>query len=70
MAEITVSVRAYCKMLLHAAKYPHQAINGLVLADTKKHQNTKIVHYVDCIPLFHINLGLAPMLEIALMQVR
>ena len=28
------------------------------------------VKYVDCIPMLHINTGLAPMAEVALAQVR
>jgi len=31
-AEIQMSVRAYSKMILHAAKYPHCAINGVLIA--------------------------------------
>lgn len=30
-AEIQLSVRAYSKMILHAAKYPHCAINGVLI---------------------------------------
>ena len=29
--EIEFSARAYCKMVLHAAKYPHCAVNGVLL---------------------------------------
>ena len=29
--EVEFSPRAYCKMVLHAAKYPHCAVNGLLL---------------------------------------
>uniref|UniRef100_A0A8C5TCK8 ER membrane protein complex subunit 8 n=1 Tax=Malurus cyaneus samueli TaxID=2593467 RepID=A0A8C5TCK8_9PASS len=45
---------AYCKMVLHGAKYPHCAP----------------ALFVDCIPLFHGTLALAPMLEVALTLVR
>lgn len=70
MAEITVETKAYVKLLLHAAKYPHCAVNGILLAEDSKHSKDKSrVRFVDCIPLFHLSLSLAPMLEAALLQV-
>ena len=62
----TVSVRAYSKVLLHACKYPHKALNGVFLADSSYPNE---IHIVDAMPLFHQCLGLAPMLEVALAQV-
>lgn len=58
-------------MLLHAAKYPHCAVNGLLVAEKQKekkkegHGNVSVL-CVDCVPLFHGSLALAPMLEVAL----
>ncbi|XP_059164900.1 ER membrane protein complex subunit 8-like [Physella acuta] len=70
MADATVSVRAHCKLLLHAAKYPHSSVNGILLAEDNKNKDlNKSLRYVDCVPLFHVSLGLAPMLEIALLHV-
>lgn len=69
MADISVSTRAYCKLILHAAKYPHRAVNGVLLAEKNKGKEPKSVKFVDAIPLFHLTLGLAPMLEVALTQV-
>ncbi|XP_046373902.1 ER membrane protein complex subunit 8-like [Haliotis rufescens] len=69
MAEIMVSVQAYCKLLLHAAKYPHCAVNGVLLAEDSKGKEHRGIRFVDCIPLFHISLSLAPMLEAALLQI-
>ena len=68
--ELELSTRAYCKMVMHSAKYPSSAINGLLLS--KKEQvkpGTRSIKYSDCIPLFHLNPGLAPMIEVALAQV-
>ena len=31
-SELEISTRAYCKMLMHAAKYPSSSINGLLLS--------------------------------------
>nr|CAG4650437.1 EOG090X0C9C [Sida crystallina] len=62
-----LSKSAYTKIILHALKYPHTEINGLLLANEGSNQST--LKIVDAIPLFHHNLGLAPMLEVALMQV-
>jgi hypothetical protein len=66
-SEYEISTRAYCKMIMHAAKYPSSNINGLLLA--KKTGDQQGVKYVDCIPLFHINTALAPMVEVALAQI-
>ena len=64
--EYEISTRAYCKMIMHAAKYPSSNINGLLLA---KKTGERALKYVDCIPLFHINTALAPMVEVALAQI-
>uniref|UniRef100_H2VBX1 ER membrane protein complex subunit 8 n=1 Tax=Takifugu rubripes TaxID=31033 RepID=H2VBX1_TAKRU len=67
---IQLTSQAYCKMLLHAAKYPHYAVNGLLVAEKtkekKKDGHSEPVLCVDCVPLFHGTLALAPMLEVAL----
>ena len=66
--KVSLSPRAYSKVLLHGCKYPHKAINGVFLAEDCKHTGD-LLRIVDAIPLFHQCLGLAPMLEIALHQV-
>ena len=66
---IVLTTQAYCKMLLHAAKYPHCAVNGLLVAEKGKETRrdpSAPVLCVDCVPLFHGTLALAPMLEVAL----
>lgn len=68
MTDFQVSSCAYVKMLLHAAKYPHNAVNGVLLAE-KDRPDGKTWRVVDAIPLFHISLYLAPMAEIALVHV-
>ena len=69
MAETTLSNRAYCKLIMHAAKYPHASVNGVLLAEKRKLKENKILRFVDCVPLFHLSLGLVPMLEVSLLQV-
>ncbi len=71
----SLSGRAYAKMILHAAKYPHCAVNGVLLVKIgPKGQRPagsagqKLV-FVDCIPLFHQIHGLTPMIEVALAQI-
>lgn len=66
MTNYKISSRAYSKMVLHAAKYPHCAINGLLLASAKDSSNN--IEIIDVMPLFHQNLHLSPMAEIALVQ--
>uniref|UniRef100_A0A1A8BVG8 ER membrane protein complex subunit 8 n=2 Tax=Nothobranchius kadleci TaxID=1051664 RepID=A0A1A8BVG8_NOTKA len=67
---IQLTSQAYCKMLLHTAKYPHCAVNGLLIAEKSKEKKKDghgvPVLCVDCVPLFHGTLALAPMLEVAL----
>lgn len=67
---IQLTSQAYCKMLLHAAKYPYCAVNGLLVAEKTKEKkrdgHSDPVLCVDCVPLFHGTLALAPMLEVAL----
>ncbi|KAL0271022.1 UNVERIFIED_CONTAM: hypothetical protein PYX00_008268 [Menopon gallinae] len=72
MADISFSPRAYCKMILHCAKYPHCSVNGVLLAENAKSKDSKGgsgLVFVDAIPLFHICLDVSPMYEIALTQI-
>lgn len=67
-----MSTRAYGKLIMHAAKYPSCAINGLLLAkreDLRPGGSARVIKYTDCVPLFHLAPGLTPMLEVALTQV-
>ncbi|CAO2633770.1 ER membrane protein complex subunit 8 [Lemmus lemmus] len=72
MLGVKLTTQAYCKMVLHGAKYPRCAVNGLLVAERqrprKEHLPGSGSHtlFVDCIPLFHSTLALAPMLEVAL----
>ena len=69
---------AALKILLHAAKFPSAAVNGVLLGTVSAPQgdsaadapSSGAVTVVDAIPLFHSFLALAPMLETALVQVR
>uniref|UniRef100_A0A8C4RCB7 ER membrane protein complex subunit 8 n=1 Tax=Eptatretus burgeri TaxID=7764 RepID=A0A8C4RCB7_EPTBU len=67
MSIVKLTVQAYTKMVLHAAKYPHRAVCGLLLGD-KRAPDLERVSLVDAVPLFHVALPLAPMLEVALTQ--
>lgn len=67
MSEASITAKAYAKILFHAAKYPHLAVNGLLLAD--KSSKSKYPAIVDAIPLFHRCLYVTPMAEVALIQV-
>ncbi|XP_069669027.1 ER membrane protein complex subunit 8 [Periplaneta americana] len=72
MADVKFSARAYCKMMLHAAKYPHCAINGILLAEEQKSKDDKKgrgLFICDAIPLFHLCLHVTPMAEVALTQI-
>jgi len=69
MADVELSRKAYVKSLLHAVKYPHCAVNGLLLSERQKHRDSKILKIIDAVPLFHSSLTLAPMMEVALTMV-
>ena len=62
-----LSAKCYAKILFHAVKYPDRAINGILIGTISKKDNC--VQVQDTIPLFHLDLALAPMLEVALAQV-
>lgn len=62
-----VSPKAYGKIVYHCAKYPHRAVNGVILGTFSKKDNCTMVQ--DTIPLFHNDLDLSIMLEVALSQV-
>nr|XP_039248003.1 ER membrane protein complex subunit 8/9 homolog [Styela clava] len=66
---IEVSCKALTKIQLHAAKYPHCGVNGVLLACKHSFTESKILNFVDAVPLFHQALQLTPMLEIALMNI-
>lgn len=66
-SKAALTPRAYSKVILHACKYPHKAVNGVLIGEEVK--NNEQIRVVDAIPLFHQCLGLAPMLEIALTQI-
>ena len=69
MSSVVVSNQAFAKLQLHAAKYPHLAVNGILLAckDTLANEDTLLI--VDAIPLFHQCLQLTLMLEAAMTSV-
>ena len=55
-SELEISTRAYCKMLMHAAKYPSSSINGLLLS--KVEITRPGMDRVDC-PL-HFSVSVSP----------
>lgn len=65
--KFNLSSRSYAKILLHTSKYPHKAVNGVLLGGETVEDGE--VYVLDAVPLFHICLGLAPMLEVALARV-
>eukprot|EP00937_MAST-01D_sp_MAST-1D-sp2_P004897 g4897.t1 len=62
---VQLSTPAYLKLTLHAAKYPHCPVNGLLVGWGS---GADVLHVVDAVPLFHQHT-LSPMLEAATMLV-
>jgi hypothetical protein len=54
---------AYLKIVLHAAKYPHACVNGLLLS---RSSSGPTVEVNDAVPLLHRWTTLSPMMEVAL----
>ncbi|XP_041986832.1 ER membrane protein complex subunit 8/9 homolog [Aricia agestis] len=69
MGDVYVETVAHAKIVLHAAKYPHCAVNGLLIAENQGKANKDDLVIVDAVPLFHHSHNLAPMAEIALTKV-
>ncbi|XP_050421201.1 ER membrane protein complex subunit 8/9 homolog [Adelges cooleyi] len=67
MSKVSFSTLAYCKIVAHAAKYPHCEVNGLLIADAPAKGDKLVI--IDSVPLFHQCLHVSPMSEIALMQI-
>ncbi|BBM99636.1 ER membrane protein complex subunit 8/9 [Marchantia polymorpha subsp. ruderalis] len=70
-----ISQRAYIKIVLHALKHQCNSVNGVLVGkvtgagnEASEEGNSKI-EIVDAVPLFHAQLGVLPMLELALSQV-
>ncbi|XP_069490103.1 ER membrane protein complex subunit 9 [Ambystoma mexicanum] len=69
MSELEISTQAYMKMCLHAARYPHGAVNGVLLARRPQGGRAECLCITDCVPLFHNHLSLSLALEVALNQI-
>lgn len=68
--EIVVNKLAYCKMILHMAKYPYSSCNGVLLSKKQNdNENNNRLEISDSFPLFHASITLNPGLEIALLHV-
>lgn len=68
MSKVSFSTLAYCKIVAHAAKYPHCEVNGLLIAYTSSKSDDKL-DIIDTVPLFHQCPHVSPMSEIALTQI-
>lgn len=65
MVACTVDQLALLKILAHAAKFPSNSVNGVLLGSCAE---GGIVEIHDAVPLCHTTLSLAPALEIGLAQ--
>jgi len=69
MEDQEISTRAYCKIIMHCAKYPSSNLNGLLLTHKSDMKNGIATRFCDAVPLSHLNTGLSLTPEIALPQV-
>ena len=58
----------YAKIIFHALKYPHQAVNGVLFGPTPTPGAP--ISIVDAVPLQHYWTNLSPMMELGLGMVR
>lgn len=56
---------AYTKLILHALKYPHQTVNGVLLGAPSQAVG-QTIDIVDAVPLQHHWTNLSPMMEVGL----
>jgi hypothetical protein len=63
MPPYVLSHKAYLSLLLHAAKHPHKAVNGVLLG---KSSEGDAIEVVATVPLLHAWTSLSPMMEIGL----
>ena len=63
MSSYLLAPPAYLKIFFHAAKHPHQPVNGVLLG---KQSASGIVTIEDAVPLLHHWTSLSPMMEIGL----
>ncbi|KAJ1812581.1 hypothetical protein LPJ56_003816 [Coemansia sp. RSA 2599] len=64
MPEYVVSSQAYAKAILHCAKYPWAAVQGLFIGEKKDNK----FRLTDAVPLSHNWTQLTPMFDVALQQ--
>lgn len=62
--KFTISHKAYTKLIIHAAKYPHAPVNGVLIGTASSGGSPILV--ADAIPLLHQWTNLSPMMEIGL----
>ncbi|KAM8961790.1 ER membrane protein complex subunit 9 [Pelodytes ibericus] len=65
MCEVELSTRVYVKMRLHAARYPHCTVSGVLVG----RRGNGCVTLYDCVPICHLYHPLALSLEVALTQI-
>merc|ERR1719309_18666 len=63
---VVIENRAFCKIMMHCAKYTCSSLNGVLLARRDEMRNGRPARVCDVVPLFHLSPGLTPMLEVAL----
>ncbi|KAJ2922440.1 hypothetical protein H1R20_g14656, partial [Candolleomyces eurysporus] len=61
---VRISAVAYYKLYFHAAKHPHQPVNGVLLGTQDKAGGP--IEVQDAVPLLHHWTSLSPMMEIGL----
>jgi len=63
--QITIAHAAYCKMMLHALKFPHAGVHGALLG----RRSGSALEIVDALPMFHSQTVAASLLQAAFTQV-
>ncbi|XP_018023393.1 ER membrane protein complex subunit 9 [Hyalella azteca] len=67
--QVNIKCAALAKIVLHSARWSHLAVNGVLLGPSLDAGKTSELEIVDAVPLFHQQLSLAPMLDVALNMV-
>jgi len=68
--EVSFSLEAFSKVILHVTKYPQYPVNGVLLRKKSSSDGgTQKITFAEAIPILHLNKYVTPMMEFALSQI-
>jgi hypothetical protein len=68
--EISLSFKAYGKIVAHVLKHPQTILNGVLIGTIIQEGDSESILVQDAIPLFHTSINLSLPLEVAIAQIK